>query len=81
MRLPRDLSGDDLVKLLGQLGYRQTRQKGSHIRVTTCESGEHHVTVPRHRPLRVGTLAAILDDVAAHLHVSRDELIERLFGA
>ena len=30
MKLPRDLSGADLVKALGRIGYRVTRQTGSH---------------------------------------------------
>ena len=55
-RLPRDLPGDDLVRALRRLGYRATRQSGSHMRLTTAEGGEHHVTIPRHDPLRVGTL-------------------------
>ena len=41
MRLPRDVSGDDLAKALGHLGYRVTRQTGSHLRLTTLEGGEH----------------------------------------
>jgi hypothetical protein len=40
----------------------------------------HHLTVPAHDPLKVGTLAAILGDVAAHLEIERDELLRRLFG-
>jgi len=46
MRLPRDLSGTDLANTLGQLGYVVTRQTGSHMRLTTSESGEHHITIP-----------------------------------
>jgi predicted RNA binding protein YcfA (HicA-like mRNA interferase family) len=65
MRLPRDLSGADLIRALQSYGYEETRQTGSHIRLTTTVGGEHHVTVPRHDPLRVGTLNAILSDVAA----------------
>jgi predicted RNA binding protein YcfA (HicA-like mRNA interferase family) len=80
MRLPRDLSGDDLVKALRGLGYEVTRQTDSHLRLTTLEHGEHHVTNPRHNPLRVGTLAAILSDVAEHFELSREELVPRLFG-
>ncbi|MDD4933503.1 MAG: type II toxin-antitoxin system HicA family toxin [Methylacidiphilaceae bacterium] len=80
MRLPRDLSGTDLIKRLGRLGYVVTRQSGSHLRLTSTEHGEHHITVPRHDPLRVGTLAAVLDSVAAHHHISRDTLLERLFN-
>jgi hypothetical protein len=38
------------------------------------------VTIPNHDALKVGTLAGILNDVAAHFEVSRDELIQRLFG-
>jgi predicted RNA binding protein YcfA (HicA-like mRNA interferase family) len=45
-RLPRDVSGPDLAKLLEAFGYAITRQKGSHLRLTTQAGGEHHVTVP-----------------------------------
>jgi len=41
MRLPRDLSGDDLAKILKVFGYQITRQTGSHMRLTTLEGGEH----------------------------------------
>jgi predicted RNA binding protein YcfA (HicA-like mRNA interferase family) len=78
MRLPRDLSGADLVKRLGRLGYCITRQTGSHIRLTSATRGEHHVTIPNHDPLRIGTLAAILDSVAAHHGLTRDVLLQRL---
>jgi predicted RNA binding protein YcfA (HicA-like mRNA interferase family) len=80
MKLPRDLSGDELAKALGRFGYVPTRQRGSHVRLTTQLNGEHHVTIPRHNPLRVGTLKSILDLVAAHVGLSRDELLERLFA-
>jgi predicted RNA binding protein YcfA (HicA-like mRNA interferase family) len=79
MKLPRNLSGDDLIKALGRLGYAPTRQRGSHVRLTTSQNGQHDITVPRHDPLRVGTLAAILRDLATHFGLSRDELLERLF--
>ena len=80
MKLPRDLSGAQLAKALARIGYRTTRQTGSHLRLTTASPSEHHVTIPLHDPLRVGTLAAILADVADHQETSRDELLERLFG-
>ncbi len=80
MRLPRDLSAEDLAKALSQLGYEVTRQTGSHMRLTTQQEGGHHLTIPRHRSLRVGTLAAILRDVAQHFGMSRQELMERIFG-
>ena len=80
MRLPRDLSGNDLAQALRKLGYQVTRQTGSHIRLTTTERGEHHLTIPNHNPLRVGTLSGILADVAEHFELSREELAARLFG-
>jgi predicted RNA binding protein YcfA (HicA-like mRNA interferase family) len=78
MKLPRDLSGDDLAKALGRLGYVITRQTGSHLRLTTAQHGEHHITIPRHDSLRVGTLAAILRDVAEHHGLTKNELATRL---
>lgn len=80
MKLPRDLSGADLVKALARVGYRVTRQTGSHIRLTADSPSRHHITVPAHDPLKVGTLAGILSDVAAHLKIARDELQQKLFG-
>jgi predicted RNA binding protein YcfA (HicA-like mRNA interferase family) len=79
MKLPRDLSGADLAKALTQIGYRITRQTGSHLRLTTDHPSQHHVTIPAHDPLKVGTLSGILGDVAAHLKLDRDELLQRLF--
>ena len=78
MRTPRDLNGEDLAKLLRRYNYEITRQAGSHIRLTTTLNGEHHVTIPRHRPLKVGTFNAILRDVAQHFDLSRDELLNSL---
>lgn len=80
MKLPRDVSGVALARALENVGYRVTRQTGSHMRLTTTERGEHHVTIPAHDALRIGTLAGILGDVASHLDVTREELAKRLFG-
>ena len=79
MSLPRDVSGADRVKALARFGYQVTRQKGSHVRPTARMGGEHHVTIPLHRPLRIGTLAAILADVARHFGIGRDDVRRRLF--
>ena len=80
MRLPRDLTGAHLISVLGKLGYVATRQSGSHVRLTTDQPAQHHITVPLHDPLRVGTLAAILAEVAQVHSISRDELLQVLFG-
>ncbi|MBK9147493.1 MAG: type II toxin-antitoxin system HicA family toxin [Flavobacteriales bacterium] len=79
MRVPRDLTGKELIKSLGKLGYEVTRQSGSHIRLTTSLKGTHHITIPDHRPIKVGTLAGILGDVAAHHQLTREELLALLF--
>ena len=80
MRLPRDLSGAELVKALGRVGYHVTRQSGSHVRLTTDTPSQHHVTIPARDPLKIGTLAAILSEIAGHLKISRDDLLQKLFG-
>lgn len=80
MKLPRDLSGDDLVSALSRLGYSALRQTGSHVRLVTQEHGEHYVTVPRHSPLRIGTLAGIVSDIALHFGISKEELLSRMLG-
>ena len=79
MKLPRDVSGPALAQALKAYGYAVTRQTGSHLRLTTQERGEHHITIPRHAPLRLGTLAAILAEVARHHELSRDAVATRLF--
>jgi predicted RNA binding protein YcfA (HicA-like mRNA interferase family) len=78
MKLPRDLSGQDLAKKRKVLGYEVTRQVGSHIRLTTQAHGQHHVTVPAHDPLKVGTLSAILAEIATHHKITREELLIKL---
>ena len=80
MKRPRDLSGAELAKALRRLGYAITRQTGSHIRLTTERGGRHRVTIPAHRTLKVGTLAAILDEVARHHGLSRQAILDELFG-
>ena len=79
MKLPRDISGNQLIKSLKPLGYIVTRQTGSHIRLSTEQNGQHHITVPQHDPLKIGTLAAILADIAAHFNLSKNELINLVF--
>lgn len=80
MKLPRDLGGEELAHALARLGYRVTRQTGSHLRLTTTVGGEHHVTIPKHKPLRLGTLNRVLKEVAQHLGLDKQELIQRLFS-
>ena len=80
MKLPRDISGNDLAKLLSRLGYEISHQTGSHIRLTTQHGGEHHITIPAHDPLGVGILSAILHNIAEHHQMNRNELLKMLFS-
>lgn len=80
MKLPRNLSSNDLIKALKKLEYKISHQTGSHIRLTTEKKGKHHVTIPAHNPLKVGTLNAILRDVGNHFTLSREELLNQLFS-
>jgi len=79
MKIPRDVNASELAKLLRKYNYKQTRQTGSHIRLTTNFNGEHHITIPNHKALKIGTLNNILGDIAEHLGESKQKLIKELF--
>lgn len=78
MKLPRDLDAPDLVRGLKRMGYISDRQSGSHIALTFPHEPEHHVTIPNHRPIKVGTLSGILKAVAARHEVTVEQLLHRL---
>jgi predicted RNA binding protein YcfA (HicA-like mRNA interferase family) len=81
MKLPRDMGGEELAALLSRYGYKITRQTGSHMRLTSTSKGfKHHITVPRHKLLRVGTLSSIVNEIAAYLEIERQKLVQELFG-
>lgn len=79
MKLPRDIDARQLIKALARLGYSVTRQTGSHIRLTCPGPQTHSVTVPDHSPLKVGTLHAILADIALHHRIDKAVLVRQLF--
>ena len=79
-RIPRDISGRQLAKLLRKYGYRIGRETGSHIRlVSMFRQTEHKITIPDHQPIKIGTLNSILHDVAEYLRIRKEELIKQLF--
>jgi predicted RNA binding protein YcfA (HicA-like mRNA interferase family) len=79
-RIPRDLSGKDLCKLLERFGYAITRQTGSHIRLTSQQlAQEHHITIPNHDPIKIGTLNKIFHDISESLKISKEKLIQQLW--
>jgi len=79
VKIPRNISAADLIRVLRVLGYERVRQDGSHIRLTTLVGGTHHITIPNHRPLKTGTLlGGVLKPVAAHHKLSIEELLAKL---
>jgi predicted RNA binding protein YcfA (HicA-like mRNA interferase family) len=81
VKLPRDLSGADLAVLLRRYGYEVIRQTGSHLRLTSTLKGrEHHLTVPSHKTLKLGTLSAILSEVSRYLRIDRERLADQIFS-
>ncbi len=71
MKLPRDISGPEVVKALRRLGFEVARQEGSHIRMT---KGGCHVTIPNHRVLLPKTLQSILKQA----NITREEFRDAL---
>ena len=67
-----------MVNALTVLGYEATRQKGSHIRVTTERDGENQEVIPFHHPIKTGTLSGILKRIGAHHGLSVDNLLKML---
>ncbi len=79
MKIPRDLYGRDLaVALCRDWGYVKVNQVGSHIILQTETPGHHRVSIPDHKPLRLGTLNAILREVAAAKQASREAILGSL---
>jgi predicted RNA binding protein YcfA (HicA-like mRNA interferase family) len=77
MKLPRDLSGERLVKhLCKHWEYQKVHQVGSHIVIQTGQPTSHRIAVPAHSPLRIGTLNAILAAVATHKAVAKEEILK-----
>ncbi|MCL2356458.1 MAG: type II toxin-antitoxin system HicA family toxin [Defluviitaleaceae bacterium] len=64
MRVPRDINAERLTAALKRLGYVVIRQTGSHIRLSKkSDEGEHNITVPNHKPVKIGTLQAVASEV------------------
>ncbi len=77
MKLPRDLSGRELIRVLCRdWDYKVIHQESSHVTLQTETPALHRIVVPQHRTLRVGTLAAILRSVAIHKGVSRNDVLQ-----
>jgi predicted RNA binding protein YcfA (HicA-like mRNA interferase family) len=79
-KIPRDISGRELARLLDKYGYKIVRETGSHIRlVSIYKETEHKITIPDHQPIKIGTLNSILHDISEYLKISKQELTQELF--
>ena len=78
--IPKDITGQQLIEKLKAFGYEPIRQNGSHIRVQTTQNGKHSETIPNHKPMKEGTVKAILKNVSKHLGMSMEAIEEQLFG-
>lgn len=67
-KLP-SVSWRKIVKALVKVGFQVVSQKGSHIFLS---DGKHKLTVPRHDPLKKGTLLAIIQQAG----LTREEFLE-----
>ncbi len=57
MKLPRDLSGSEAVRVLRRFGFVQLRQTGSHC---ILRRENRTVVVPQHKSLKPGTLKGLI---------------------
>lgn len=76
MKLPRNLYGRDLAHVLcSRWSYTKVNQVGSHTILQTATPQHHRISIPDHKPLRIGTLNAILREVATVKGVSREDIL------
>ena len=79
MKIPRDLYGRELAAVpCARWAYAKVNQVGSHIILQTETPQHHRVSEPDHKPLRLGTLNAILRQVAAAKGVTREDILAAL---
>ncbi len=72
-RLPRGLSGKEVVRALEKAGFYVKRRKGSHI-VLRKDNPFAQVVVPDHKSIDTGTLDSIIDGAK----LSPDEFVKLL---
>ncbi len=79
-KIPSDISGRQLTKILNKFEYKVIKQTRSHIKLLSNSKGEEHkITIPDHQSIKIGTLNNILNDLSKHLKINKHKLIEELF--
>ncbi|MGI0077609.1 MAG: type II toxin-antitoxin system HicA family toxin [Nitrosopumilaceae archaeon] len=66
----RNHSFRDVLKVLSRHGFQVDRQRGSHILLVHPDG--RYVTLPRHDPIKEGTLKSIL----AQAKISRKQFLD-----
>ena len=66
----RNHSFRDVLKVLSRHGFQVDRQRGSHILLVHPDG--RYVTLPRHDPIKEGTLKSIL----AQVKISRKQFLD-----
>ncbi len=78
MKVPRTISGAELTRAMSRLGYKLHRQVGSHMILKCDEPRVHSVTVPNHKPIKIGTFSSILHEVALQRSTSVDFILREM---
>ena len=79
MRVPRDVNAAELIKLLERYGYSVIRQTGSHIRMLKkTDEGEHNITIPNHKPIKIGTPHDIVKDICSFNELNINHFYKQL---
>jgi predicted RNA binding protein YcfA (HicA-like mRNA interferase family) len=63
------VSWSKVIKALTKAGFKIVSQKGSHIFLS---DGKHKLTIPRHDPIKKGTLLAIIQQAG----LTREEFLK-----
>jgi predicted RNA binding protein YcfA (HicA-like mRNA interferase family) len=79
MKLPRDISGDQLANhICRKWEYTRITQVGSHIMLRTETPTRAKQVIPAHTSLKIGTLSKILGQIAVHKQVTREDILRGL---
>jgi predicted RNA binding protein YcfA (HicA-like mRNA interferase family) len=79
-KIPRDISGRGMAKLIKIYGYNIVKERGGHIRLlSNIKDSEHKITIPDHKQIKIGTLNNILNDIGGYLKMSKEQLVHELF--
>ena len=79
MKMPRNVSGNELISYLLSIGFQKVRQTDSHVRLVAEINGKTHaITVPLHTPLKIGTLSNIVKDIAEKTGRDWTDIMEEL---